>query len=282
MGVGAPENPWAEWVGLREDRTETALPGPSEALAALLDHETPPWRPGELPPLAHWFQFLPRTRQSELGDDGHARRGGFLPPIPLARRMWAGGRLSFHAAIPFGAQISRVSTIQSVEPKRGKAGDLVFVTVVHEITCEGELAIREEQDIVYLDPPPGPVATPAPEPPREADWSREVTPGAVTLFRYSALTFNGHRIHYDADYTRTVEGYPGLVVHGPLQATLLLDHFLRRRPQARIASFEFRARAPAFADRPLRLGGSGEGRSARLFSQAVDGPVCMQANIVEG
>ena len=175
-------------------------------------------------PLRHWLYFLPLYRRSEVGPDGHALRGGFLPPVPLPRRMWAGGRLEFRRPVRVGDAIERTSTIVKVDAKEGRTGALVFVLVRHEIGAAGEVAIVEEHDIVYREapragePPPAKKAAPA-----NPDWRRDVVPDDVLLFRYSALTFNGHRIHYDRRYVTEVEGYPGLIVHGPLIATLLAD-----------------------------------------------------------
>lgn len=243
------------WVGRSETREDVAAVGPIEGLAALLDHETPPWRKGEIPPLAHWLYFLAHPRQSEIDIDGHPRRGNFLPPITLPRRMWAGSRISFEAPIPIGAAISRRSSIAAVNEKSGSSGRMIFVTVKHEISADGALAIREEQDIVFREAPraatPGPSASR--EEHREGENVRKFTPDPTQLFRFSALTFNAHRIHYDRDYCRDVEGYPGLVVQGPFTAMLLMDHFLRANPAANLKAFEFRAQRPLFDTAPFDL-----------------------------
>jgi 3-methylfumaryl-CoA hydratase len=283
MADPAAKSSWSDWLGRTEVRTDVAAPGPAHGLAALLDHDLPPWRPGELPPLAHWLYFLPHARQSQLGEDGHPIRGGFLPPISLARRLWAGGRLSFQAPIAIGAKLTRTTTIQSIASKSGAAGPVVFVTLLHEITADGRPAVREEQDLAFTGAPPLPRAErQAGDPLRPADWSRQLTPDTVALFRFSALTFNGHRIHYDAEYVQQVEGYPGLVVQGPYLATLLMDLMLTRRPGATITHYRFRASAPAFAGRPLWLGGVGSGASVELFAQPIGGAVCMQAQVTTG
>ena len=234
------------WQGRVETLTDVVSLQPVRALAALLDRQDD-YRVGdELPPPAHWLYFLPAARQSELGDDGHPRRGGFLPPVPLPRRMWAGSRIDFHRTLQVGEQISRTSRIAAVSSKQGRSGSLVFVRVAHEIRSGEALAITEEQDIVYRDAPQS-SAAPAPTPaPGEPLWRREIVPDPVLLFRYSALTFNAHRIHYDRHYATQVEHYPGLVVHGPLIATLLLDLVHRSRPAARVRRFSFRAVSPLF------------------------------------
>ncbi len=224
------------WVGRTETLTDELNAAPVRGLSATLDRDDPAPGPGTvLPPLWHWLYFLPQHRQSEIGPDGHAKRGGFLPPVPLPRRMWAGGRLTWDAVNPLvvGDAVRRTSRIASVTHKAGRTGDLLFVLVRHEIANACGLSVTEEHDIVYRavaqpgDPVPPPVAA---EP--GAAWQREIVPDDVLLFRYSALTFNGHRIHYDRRYVTQVEGYPGLIVHGPLIATLLVDLLRRHRPQA--------------------------------------------------
>lgn len=273
-----------DWIGRSETATDMAAPGVYGRLAGVLDHETPPWREGEAPPLGHWLNFLPDARQGELGPDGHPRRGGFLPPVRLPRRMWAGSRLRFHAPIPLGEPIVRRSVIQSVEPKSGRSGEMVFVAVRHEISAAGVLAVTDEHDIVYRAAPTlgaAPVSTPV-EAGVEAEWTRRVTPDPVLLFRYSALTYNAHRIHYDRDFCREKEGYPGLVVHGPLIATLLLDHYLRRHPGARITGFSFRAQSPLFDIAPFDLNGRETTDGAELWASAEDGRTAMKAVLALG
>jgi 3-methylfumaryl-CoA hydratase len=269
------------WVGRTEEQSDVAAPAPLAGLAALLDHEQPPWRDGELPPLAHWLYFLPRARQSDIDIDGHPKRGGFLPPVPLPRRMWAGSRIEFQAPIAVGAAMLRRSAIASVEAKSGASGDMVFVTVRHEISSGAVPAIVEEQDIVYRDAPKADAASAGPkqrsgEETQVPEWTRTVTPDPVQLFRYSALTLNGHRIHYDRDYCRGVEGYPGLVVHGPYTATLLVDHFLRRHPQARLASLQFRARRPLFDTAAFELCGAMRKSGALLWARGPHGETAME------
>ncbi|HTW35352.1 MAG TPA: MaoC family dehydratase N-terminal domain-containing protein [Rhizomicrobium sp.] len=244
------------WIGGTEAADDIAAAAPLAGLAALLDHDTPPWPKDEVPPLGHWLYFLPRARQSEIDVDGHPRRGGFLPPIDLPRRMFAGATITFHAPIAIGAKIERVSTILDVTEKRGASGRLVFVKLRHEISANGTLALSEEQDIVYRE-----AAIPAkagtqekeasPQSPRPAEQTRRIVPDATQLFRFSALTFNAHRIHYDRDYARNVEFYPALVVQGPYIATLLMDHLLRHDPAMRLHAFRFRAKSPLFDTAPF-------------------------------
>jgi len=231
--------------------------------------------------------FLPHHRQSEIGPDGHAKRGGFLPPVPLPRRMWAGGRLHWHAPLRVGDDVKRVSTIESVTHKSGRTGDLLFVLVKHEVHNAQGLCLIEEHDIVYRpaaqasDPVPTPVAAE-----KNATWQRDLAPDDVLLFRYSALTFNGHRIHYDRKYVTEVEGYPGLIVHGPLIATLLVD-LVRRHTKRPIRSFEFKALRPTIecADqRILRVCGEPDvnGSTVRLWAQDHEGWLTMQATATLG
>jgi 3-methylfumaryl-CoA hydratase len=235
--------------------------------------------PSELPPLWHWLYFLPGERQSGIGPDGHPKRGGFLPPIALPRRMWAGGRLQFLRPLGVGEPIRRVSTIRSVQSKSGRSGQLVFVTVLHEISGESGVAIREEQDIVYRDAPAPGAAAPRPAAaPDDEQFSRTVTPDPVLLMRYSALTFNGHRIHYDRPYAMQEEGYPGLEVHGPLIATLLMETLRRAHPQRTVRRFEFKAVSPLFDIAPFSVNGKLEGGTAQLWARGPEGQLAMQAS----
>ncbi|MGF6468922.1 FAS1-like dehydratase domain-containing protein [Paraburkholderia youngii] len=250
---------------------------PLAALAATLDRE----ESGDtVPPLWHWLYFLPVAPLSEVGPDGHPKRGGFLPPVPLPRRMWAGGRLTFHAPLKIGEHARRTSTIASIEDKTGRSGRLVFVTVQHTIEVDGELKLAEEHDIVYRDAPQegARLQQPAPAPEGET-WRRTIDADAVMLFRYSALTFNGHRIHYDHPYVTQVEGYPGLVVHGPLIATLLVDLVRRELPQATLQSFAFRALRPTFADQPFTVCGkpAADGKTIDLWAKDHEGYLTMRA-----
>ncbi len=270
-----------DWLGrsaVVEDRVTVA---PVRALAATLDRDDPEPREGDaLPPLWHWLYFLPSDRQSALGDDGHARRGGFLPPVPLPRRMWAGGRFVFLHPLRIGEAITRTSRVADISRKDGRSGPLVFVRVEHEIASADGVALREEHDIVYRDAlRPGDVPRPAALAPTDEPFARTIVPDAVLLFRYSALTFNGHRIHYDRSYVREVEGYPGLVVHGPLIATLLVDLLRRERPGAELASFSFKALQPLFDTQPFTLcGRMSEGSAgAELWARDPHGVLAMQA-----
>jgi 3-methylfumaryl-CoA hydratase len=277
------------WQGRSETLADEVTAAPVRALSATLDRDDPPPATGtRLPELWHWLYFLPHHRQSEIGDDGHARRGGFLPPVPLPRRMWAGGRLAWEKGNPLqvGDRVERTSTIASVTHKAGRTGELVFVLVRHEVRNERGLALTEEHDIVYRAAAEPGEKTPPPTPaPKDAAFSREIVPDDVLLFRYSALTFNGHRIHYDRRYVTQVEGYPGLIVHGPLIATLLVDLLRRNVPGAQLARFEFRAVRPTFDIAPFRVHGkpaegSAHGKTFSLWGEDADGWLTMQATAV--
>ena len=273
---------WAAWVGRSETVEDTVTPVPLVALSATLDHPAALVAAGTaLPPLWHWLYFLPMHRQSEIGADGHARRGGFLPPVPLPRRMWAGSQFTFHAPIRVGDTIARTSTIDDVRSKSGRTGQLVFVKVRHEVRCNGAAvpALVEFHDIVYRDAQRPDDVAPPPAAAQKGAWRREIVPDDVLLFRYSALTFNGHRIHYDRKYVTEVEGYPGLIVHGPLIATLLMDLLRRQLPDADVADFRFKAVRPTFDLHPFHVNGQlqTDGKTVRLWASDHEGWLTMDA-----
>ncbi|MDA8107240.1 MAG: MaoC family dehydratase N-terminal domain-containing protein [Betaproteobacteria bacterium] len=277
------------WVGREESAEDRCDAARVRQLAASFDMDTAPWRDGaELPPLWHWIFTAPVTPLGAVGPDGHAARGGFLPPVPLARRMWAGSRLRWQRLPRLGEPLRRASRVESVELKHGKSGALVFVKVAHELRSGEAPLLSEEQDIVYRDAPLG--ARPAPNPPAappvwrdtlEAASARTparctLVPDDVLLFRYSALTFNSHRIHYDRRHCLEAEGYPGLVVHGPLMATLMATlawlQSGRRAPQA----FSFRAQAPVFDGEAIEVHAAHDGKAlARTEVRKADGSVAM-------
>ena len=267
------------WIGRSETLHDIVTKVPVQALAATLDRdEAPPQEGDVLPKLWHWLYFLPIARASQLGPDGHPKRGGFLPPVALPRRMWAGGRYVFTGDLHIGEAISRTSTIQDVTQKTGRSGTMIFVRVGHVITGAQGGRIEEEHDMVYRDAPgpgeaPPPVAAPV-----DAVWSRSITPDDVLLFRYSALTFNGHRIHYDRRYVTGEEGYPGLIVHGPLIATLLMELYRDHDPR-RIARFAFRAVRPTFDIAPFSVHGVPTDTGARLWALGPDGDLRMEATL---
>jgi 3-methylfumaryl-CoA hydratase len=253
------------------------------AMNATLDHSAPLADGDALPYLWHWIYFRPCNPQSAIGEDGHPRKGGFLPDLGLPRRMWAGGRLRFKAALPIGASATRTSQVLAVEEKSGRSGRLAFVTVKHEIVSGGAMAIEEEQDIVYRAPAAPGTSSPGPQPaPLGNQWQREITPTEVLLFRYSALTFNSHRIHYDKPYATEVEGYPELVVHGPLIATLLMDLASTHLPGIAVLEYSFKAIRPTFLGSAFTICGqlSEDGQAVDLWAKDHEGWLTMSARAV--
>lgn len=285
------------WLGKTESCSEIIGPNPLRGFAALLDRPDKPFEAGSpLPPLWHWFYFLEMAPQSEIASDGHAQKGGFLPPIELLRRMWAGSRFRFNHPLHVGETVIRRSRINSIEFKQGRSGRLAFVEVGHEYESPAGLAFSEQHEIVYREArPPAKAAgsdntaneqrktetrpeKASAEPAPGADFSRETQADAIALFRYSALTFNAHRIHFDRDYVREVEGYPGLLVHGPLLATLLLDELLRQCPEQRLLEFSFRVLHPVFDTDSFRLCGRQPDAAGRteLWIVNQQGALCLR------
>jgi 3-methylfumaryl-CoA hydratase len=235
-----------QWIGRSSEASDIVTAQLVRGLRATLFLEIGTPKPGDAAPLTvHWCLAQPVFPMSELGPDGHPARGGFLPPVPLPRRMWAGGELEFLDTLRIGDEVTRRSEISDVTMKTGSTGVLCFVTVAHLVTTARGIAIRERQDIVYRDLPSGAQPAAKPPPPAAAHRERHLA-DPVLLFRYSALTFNGHRIHYDRDYVTKVEGYPGLVFHGPLQAALLVDFAARLRGGTAPKKFSYRGVQPLF------------------------------------
>lgn len=277
---------FSSWIGNSEQHTDLLTPGPMEAMAATLD-KSPSFITQEqvLPPLWHWLYFLNPARQSELAADGHAKKGDFLPPIELPRRMWAGSRFEFHQALHGGEKIERNSTIKSINIKQGRSGQLAFVCVGHEVSGENGLALYEEHDIVYRENAIAGAQLPAAKlAPKHADFRKSITPDPVLLFRYSALTFNSHRIHYDRAYATEAEGYPGLIVHGPLLATLLVDTLLENVNGCALSKFEFRAISPVFDLNTFQVCGcrGDSENNYRLWIEDHQGALCMDATATLG
>jgi len=234
------------WVGRSEERRDVIQSERCVALQAALNLSGDRLSDGDaLPPLWHWLYFWDIAPRSELGRDGHPAVGGFMPPVGQARRMWAGSRVTFPGTLGLGEPATRVSTIEKVAEKSGRSGKLVFVTVRHELSGSDGLAVIDEHDIVYREGTgKGASAGPGEPAPEGAQWVETVDPDPTLLFRYSALTFNGHRIHYDRDYARDVEGYDGLVVHGPLLATMMVGMAAGALPDRSVSRFEFRGMRP--------------------------------------
>ncbi len=265
------------WIGKKETLQDDIPLFPAKALAAALDNENLPEKGDTLPDFWEWLYFLPTAAASATGADGHPSKGGFLPPVPLPRRMWAAGKVNKNRPIIIGETAERVSTIKSVELKEGSTGTLVFVNVDHDIYQQGTICIRQEQNIVYREQPaPNAPLPPIKTPPENPDWEKTITPDPVMLFRYSALTFNGHRIHYDRTYATEEEFYPALVVHGPLLVTLLLDLKRHAAPDLEIANFKFRAVRPTFDTAPFQVAGKRVDNQLLLWSSDKEGALCMK------
>jgi itaconyl-CoA hydratase/mesaconyl-C4 CoA hydratase len=246
------DSTFTAWIGRSEEAHDQLSRNLIKRIAATFG-EPNPAHGSPLPPLWQWCFFQEPVAESGLGTDGHPARGGFLPPADNRNRMWAGGRVEFFEPLKVGGEATRVSTITHIEEKHGRTGALLFVTVQHDYLQDGVLAIREEQDIVYREPTPPKLASGEALP--AGDWSEPVEPTPTLLFRYSAVTFNGHRIHYDWPYVTETEGYPGLVVHGPLIATLNLRAFCRANPEARVKRFAYRGVRPLIAPQTFETGG---------------------------
>jgi 3-methylfumaryl-CoA hydratase len=268
-----------DWIGRTERATDQMTRQAALRTAALLDLPSDDLTDGAALPQG-WYALLfgALAPQSEIGPDGHPRKGDFLPPVSLPRRMFAGRRVAFHAPLRIGDEVERVSEIAKIEPKQGRGGHMVFVTVIHRIRARGTALVTEEQDIVYREAAQPGAPAPAPQaPPSGAAWSRTVTPDPVMVFRYSALTYNGHRIHYDADYTRTVEGYPERVVNGGL-TTLLLLELARAKLKQPFATVATRNLRPLFVDRPIILNGRPTAQGVELWVTDDTGALALSAS----
>ena len=281
---------WSAWIGREEARADRVDPGHLGRWLATLDRAAAD--DGAVPQGFHWCLCLPDAPTASLGPDGHPRRddsaASFLPPLPQPRRMWASSKIEFLAQLRSGQAIERVSRVQAVTEKSGGSGSLTFIDLAHEVRADGQLAVREVQTLVYRDaPPPGTPPAPPPTPPRPGEtrfdpsgWDavRAVTPTEPWLLRYSALTFNSHRIHYDRPYAQNEEGYRGLVVHGPLTATLLLDLARRELGDNVLRSFAFRGVSPAICGEQLNLAIRGKDGGWELGAFASDGRQVMSAS----
>lgn len=268
-------NDLQSWIGKTSASEAYLDPAQANRMAATLDR-APDFRRGDaLPPAWHWLYFHDIARAADLGDEGHPRLGLFMPPVPLPRRMWAGGSFEFRAPLRLGAVAERVSTVRTIEQKHGRSGALCFVGVEHVLSAEGAVCLVEQQTIVYRELERATAVADAPPAPDAADFTRRYALDSIALFRYSALTFNGHRIHYDADYCRAVEGYPGLVIHGPLIATLLLDLYVAQGLP--LGRFRYRARSPLFLPHAFSVCGSAGAGVARLWAASHSGGLAMEA-----
>ncbi len=268
---------WNTWIGQTQEQSDMLPRSLLDRFRATFDSDE---RGDSAPHGIHWCLCPPEAATAELGPDGHPKRGGFMPPVPLPRRMWAASQVNFHAPMTAGAEINRRSTIAEISEKTGATGPLVFVTVDHETVADGVLAVTERQSIVYRDAPTA--TSPTGQSKDLADLSgwpirRSLTPSEALLFRYSALTFNSHRIHYDHPYATGEEGYRGLVVHGPLIATLLMDLAARELGSYRLNRFSMRAQAPAFVGELLHLVGKISAHAMTLSAISEAGRILMTA-----
>jgi 3-methylfumaryl-CoA hydratase len=264
------------WIGRREIVDDEVPSFPAGALAATLDLEHAPARGDVLPPLWHWIYFLSVHRQSEIAEDGHAKRGGFIPPVPLPRRMFAGAQIEFHRPIRLGEPARRTSTIEDLVFKNGRSGRLAFLKIRVDVGNDDGIALTEHQDIVYREAPKPGEAVPEQPERRAADWRETVSPTGSLLFRYSSLIFNAHRIHLDRDYAIGHEGYGGLVVHGQLVATMLAE-LARKQVPAPMTGFQFRAIKPVLDDGPFTICGTRSDRGVNLWAENSSGLVAMEA-----
>ena len=281
--MAPPDRRFPGWTPGVDRCTEVISPVPVNKLAATLDESAPGYRNGDkLPPLWHWIFFIKPVPHAELGRDGHPRRGGFLPSVTLPRRMFAGMKTDFLHPLIIGLEAERVSEVAGITEKSGASGSLVFVRVRNSIRQQGRLCIVDEQEIVYRDkgePLALPEVAPFPQPVAKA-WSEDITVDAGMLFRFSATTFNSHKIHYDRTYAAAEEGYPALVVHAPLVAMLLLQ-LLRKNTEKHIKRFEYRALAPLFDGQPFRLSAVvGEDDIISMEVQRSDGEFAARASCI--
>lgn len=264
------------WIGREQVVEEVIDPVAVRRLELTLDRQPSLGRGDPLPPMWHTIAFADVVAHHDLGPDGHPKRGGFLPPVALPRRMWAGSRIEFHAPLLIGESARRTSTIQNVAIKEGASGTLCFVTVEHVTESSAQPSMTEHQDLVYRADPAADAPRPDPKPaPTDATVSETVTPSEVQLFRYSAVTFNGHRIHYDRTYARDVEGYDGLVVHGPFTAALLAD--LAVRTSGPLGSFSFRGTAPLLDTAPFTIHARPDEDGTELWATTPAGGLAMTA-----
>lgn len=268
------------WIGKTETMTEYLEPGRARRMQATLDRVPDIEDGSEVPPFWHYIYFNPETPATALKEDGHEKLGRFLPPVALPRRMWAGGTVTIDRPLFVGERCTKTSTIRDVVLKQGRSGPLCFVTVDHEFSVDGQHRLTERQNIVYREMPSADAPAPRPVPaPDGATATVKVTPDPVLLFRYSALIFYGHRIHYDVDYARDVEGYPGLVVHGPLLAALSGELGRNQHPQAQLRQMQIRAVSPLFAPAAFHVETRDEDDVTRTWVRGADGGLAMTVDL---
>jgi len=277
------ETDFSGWIGKSETEHGIASAYAADYFTLTLDRDDPPFGDGDaLPPAWHYFYFHELVALAATGEDGHRAKGDFMPPLPFPRRMWAGSKMRFESPIRIGEKMRKVITIADIAMKEGKSGKMCFVTTTEEVFGEdGRLTTSEERTQVYREPADPNAPPPPPRPaPADAVWSRTIHPSSVLLFRYSALTMNSHRIHYDKDYVRDVEGYPGLLVHGPLTMTLMLDLFRRENPDATMKTLDLRAVSPVYDTMDFSVHGApGEDGACKLWAMTGEGALAMSADI---
>ena len=277
----------SEWVGREQHRSDDIHPWKASALSAAFDLDKVFFEGDTLPAAYQWMYFVDTPKASDVGADGHPKTGGFLPPAPFPRRMWAAGSMNLLHPLVCGQTAEKISTIRSVDFKSGRSGELFFVTVEHKTLQKGKTCLEEVQNLVYRAMPPVLAAGEEPKPmpagveaPIDADWREPAQADPVLLFRYSAMTSNNHRIHYDRDYAKTAEHYPALVVHGPLQATLLANFLSENLPDHSLVSFDFRAQRPIFDVDTFTLCGKQDGEKVSLWTESHDGYIGMWVDAV--
>ena len=278
------EADYSAWIGKSETEHGVASAYAADYFTATVDRDDPPFADGDpLPPAWHYFYFHEIVPLAATGPDGHLAKGLFMPPLPFPRRLWAGSRMIFASPIRIGERVRKVNTISDISVKDGRSGPMGFVTMTQDVFgADDRLTTREERTQVYCEVADPDAPKPPPRPaPADAVWSRTVHPTAVLLFRYSALTMNCHRIHYDKDYAREVEGCPGLLVHGPLTMTLMLDLFRREMPDAWIEAFDLRAVAPVYDTMDFSIHGAPGAEPGRctLWAMTGDGALAMTADV---
>ncbi len=274
------ETTYREWIDRTEVARERLDAWPVRGLKAALEEDVGTGEGDEVPALGQWLYFVPAVPRSRMGEDGHPQRGGFLPPVSLPRRMWAASDISFGRPMRIGEEVEKTARIADILVKAGKTGLLVFLKIENTYRSGGEHVLTEVQTIVYRDDPrPDEVPPPPKRAPENAAWSETVEPDTALLFRYSAVTFNAHRIHYDAPYAREVEGYPDVVVHGQLTATLLFNALRRNTSVRRLRTFGFRAMKPIFAGERIFLEGVPSGDGYQLWARDGDGNLCLSASV---
>lgn len=271
---------FTDWVGRTNVQTQRLDAWPVRGLRAATSNDVEVTEGSELPPLTQWFYFAPWVPHTRIGIDGHPQRGAFLPPITLPRRMWAGSDITYGEPMKIGDVVEKTERIAAISEKQGKSGTLIFVTVEQRYTVGSRHALTETQTLVYRDHPQSDEAPAQPKPaPTDPAWSRRIRTDTALLFRYSAITFNAHRIHYDQPYATGEEGYPSVVVHGQLTATFMLDEFMRQYPGQRPKNFSFRAAKPIFCGDSFFVEGAPREESHALWARDEQGNLCMSGSV---